>query len=112
MREETESHLDIEDLSADTVKGMLQYMYTDQLPTTEQESRCLLCAADTTLSHTHTHTHTRIHIHMHTYTHAHTRTQHVHVHVLRIVFTIQYTQKGQPTLVQAHNNNPPLPIVE
>ena len=46
MREKTINRMDIEDLAANTVKGMLQWMYTGQLPATEQESRCLLCAAD------------------------------------------------------------------
>ena len=46
MREKTESRLDIADLSADAVQGMLQWIYTGRLPSTEQESKDLLCASD------------------------------------------------------------------
>ena len=46
MREKTESRLDIPDLNADTVQGMLQWIYTGRLPSTEQESKDLLCASD------------------------------------------------------------------
>ena len=46
MREKAESQLIISDLSADTVQGMLQWIYTGRLPSTEQESKNLLCAAD------------------------------------------------------------------
>lgn len=46
MREKTEQRIKIEDLSVDTVKGMLKWMYTDQLPSTELESKSLLRAAD------------------------------------------------------------------
>ena len=46
MREKTESRLDIPDLSADTVQWMLQWIYTGRLPSTEQESKDLLCASD------------------------------------------------------------------
>ena len=46
MREKIESRLDISDLSADTVQGMLQWIYTGWLPGGDQESKDLFCASE------------------------------------------------------------------